>query len=516
MKAGSIEAFAHGGYDMAHGHANHEADCNVPGRTYLSALVLLAIGCLLIACGFGGAESRDTQKSGAQPSPPGNPNAPAPPSGLTGAANGPFAANLSWQPSTDPTVTSYRLERCLGAGCSAFVLVISQTGTSFTDIGLSSASSYDYRVKASDAGANLSAASNVANVTTTAAPIVPPVVLPAWVSALSPGQWFEIPNTAMQNVEPNPVPPGNGPSSKVIAWTSFVVDTRTSKVYSPANGGHIDYAGNEVDVLDLERDQPVWTQVLAPTPANQITQCTSYYADDHPTSRHSYFGVTFNESQDRIMLIGGAWWCGAGGFHTAISSYNIGANSWSPSTTHGNVPGIYAGVAAYIGDPFTGDVYAGREFNFGRWNRSSNTFTTLNPSGSRIPALNGAMSAFDTTRGGILFLGLTGDFYKLSSNAWTQVALTGPNAGSIAGVTDNSMVYVAAIDSYLVRFEPAGGTVYQVNAANLQVTTMPTTGGASVPSTINGPYNKFLYVPRLRGVVYVPSYSGNVWFLRVH
>jgi hypothetical protein len=48
------------------------------------------------------------------------------------------------------------------------------------------------------------------------------------------------------------------------------------------------------------------------------------------------------------------------------------------------------------------------------------------------------------------------------------------------------------------------------------VTQLATTGGGSVPSTLNGPYNKFLYVPRLGGAVYVPSYSGNAWFLRLH
>jgi hypothetical protein len=37
-----------------------------------------------------------------------------------------------------------------------------------------------------------------------------------------------------------------------------------------------------------------------------------------------------------------------------------------------------------------------------------------------------------------------------------------------------------------------------------------------VPSTLNGPYNKFLYVPQLQGVIYVPQYDSNAWFLRLH
>jgi len=137
--------------------------------------------------------------------------------------------------------------------------------------------------------------------------LLPPGALPAWVNNLQPGQWYEIPNTSLSSVDPSPIPPGvEGPAAKVIDWTSFVVDTRTSKVYSVANGGHQGYGGNEVDALDLERSQPLWSQVLAPTPAAQVLNCQAFYADNTPTSRHTYYGVTFNEFDDRFMLFSGA------------------------------------------------------------------------------------------------------------------------------------------------------------------------------------------------------------------
>jgi hypothetical protein len=77
------------------------------------------------------------------------------------------------------------------------------------------------------------------------------------------------------------------------------------------------------------------------------------------------------------------------------------------------------------------------------------------------------------------------------------------------------MVYVPAIDSFLVRRNASGGTVYQINASTFVATPFTTTGGQSIPS-IATLYNKFLYVPRLRGAVLVASYSGNAWFLRLH
>jgi hypothetical protein len=63
MKFGSIGTSAHGGYDVAHVHTTHEADCDSPGRAYSSVLLLLAIASLLIVCGGGGARQAGSSGS---------------------------------------------------------------------------------------------------------------------------------------------------------------------------------------------------------------------------------------------------------------------------------------------------------------------------------------------------------------------------------------------------------------------------------------------------------------------
>jgi hypothetical protein len=302
----------------------------------------------------------------------------------------------------------------------------------------------------------------------------------------------------------------------VIAWTSFVADPRTSKVYSVANGGHADYAGNEVDELQLETEQPGWRQILAPTPNGSLTNCQSYYGDGRPAARHSYYGVTLDPFRDRIMLFGGVFWCAAGGFHSAISSYNIGSNTYNPAGTHPNMSGGFL-ESAYAVDPATGDVYGAFNFVYRRWNQSSNTITVLNPNGGQ-PAGNSAAAATDTRRGRFLMVG--GDtsnhhYYTFTSNTFTSITLNGPNAANVTSADAAALVYVDVLDRFLFRRSAAGGTVYQIDPVTFAVTTYPTTGGSGVPSTQNGPYNKFLYVPRLGGIVYVPSYNGNAWFLRV-
>jgi uncharacterized protein YdeI (BOF family) len=71
-----------------------------------------------------------------------------------------FAA-LAWDASTDDTgVTGYSLEHCAGVSCSSYAVVGSPSGLGFTDSGLLVATSYTWRVRATDAASNLSAYSS--------------------------------------------------------------------------------------------------------------------------------------------------------------------------------------------------------------------------------------------------------------------------------------------------------------------------------------------------------------------
>src|SRR5262249_30653839 len=82
----------------------------------------------------------------------GDTQAPTAPTGLTPAVQSATAINVSWTASTDNVgVTGYRIERCQGVGCSTFAQVGTSATTSYADSGLSSATSYSYRVSAVDA-----------------------------------------------------------------------------------------------------------------------------------------------------------------------------------------------------------------------------------------------------------------------------------------------------------------------------------------------------------------------------
>src|SRR6266852_2184661 len=125
----------------------------------LLLLVVTTTTMLLAGCnGVGEAETSTSNGAGATPSVDTTP--PSLPTGLTGAAAGSSGANLSWSASTDNVgVTAYILLR-------NGVQVATPATTSFTDAGLSAATTYSYTVAARDAAGNISPDSTSVSVTT--------------------------------------------------------------------------------------------------------------------------------------------------------------------------------------------------------------------------------------------------------------------------------------------------------------------------------------------------------------
>ncbi len=331
---------------------------------------------------------------------------------------------------------------------------------------------------------------------------------PAWWPS-SVGVWTEISGTNLSAVEPDPAPTGT-PSTKLTAWTSLALNTSTNRLYCAAGGGHTDYSGNEVDMLDLNADSPAWVEI---EPPSLTVSNAAYYADGKPTSRHHYYGATVDETNGRVMLFGGSRYSD-GGVLATVDSFDLSTNNYNAASTHPNIPaGVNIEAGAMCRDPSNDDVYVIANYNVSRWNRASNTWTDL-IAGSTASFAQFTASAFDTTRNRIFCLGGGASFtYDLSGNATTPRSLSG--SGINPSTQYMGMDYVAAIDRFLVRLPGSGGAIYQVDAATFAYEALSTSGGDSIPT--NGkPMNKFRYVPLLKGCVFVPSYTGNAWFVRVH
>jgi len=84
--------------------------------------------------------------------------------------NNPNQTMLSWTASTETggTISKYLVERCQGAGCANFAQIGTATPTVLNDTGLTSSTSYSYRVRAEDTANTLGPYSSVVTITTPA------------------------------------------------------------------------------------------------------------------------------------------------------------------------------------------------------------------------------------------------------------------------------------------------------------------------------------------------------------
>lgn len=110
--------------------------------------------------------------------------APTIPASLAATVAGTTQVNLTWGASTDAVgVTGYRVERSQGAGSTTYSQVGTPTGTSFNDTGLTAATVYNYRVRATDAAGNLSGYTTIVTATTSTAPDTTAPTIPSSLAA---------------------------------------------------------------------------------------------------------------------------------------------------------------------------------------------------------------------------------------------------------------------------------------------------------------------------------------------
>lgn len=376
--------------------------------------------------------------------------------------------------------------------------------------------------------------------TLTKVAIVPPAPpetgMPAWRQGMTVGQWKQIPGSTLANVPITNIVSGNyGPAAKVGAWQGFALDTRDSSVYSVAGGGHHDYAGNEVDKIKLSDDAPLWREVRVGTPMKDIIEGVEYYNDKKPTSRHSWYGITFDESSNRAMLFSGAYW-GSGGATMATDGYNVLTNDYDPDNTYPDVPNDFMvpqGGTALTEHGITNNVYILANYYIWTYNVTSKLWTRLRDVPYPTQGHNTA-TAIDTNRNRMMILG--GDtqdkyIYNINDNSLNPINLTGFTEAALAAIQailnekGAGFVYEPAIDAFLFRTQAAGGAVYKINAKEevaggltFKVEVLTTSGGSSIPvaDANNGVWRRFLYVPKLKGVFYCPAYNSNMWFLRTN
>lgn len=424
----------------------------------------------------------------------------------------------------------------LADGTAAYCIVAVPGGADIirSDVSLAAA------VSASTGVANLDNAAGAAGLRIDATASLSAASTPAWLSGMAVNEWKELTGTKLSD---QPGIDTGASSGKQDAWCGWVIDPRTSKVYSPGQGGHDDYHGNEVDVIDLSADAPAWSQLLSSSPSSAVNsgEADEYYDDGRPASVHGYFTGILSQTLEKILRFPGGSKATHGAPMTTITAFNLANNTWDVAATWA---GSAIPVSAVDGNQFCGAKHPTTEkvyfwhYNsrIYEWSPASPTsWTTLLTGPPAAPS--GTAAAIDPTRGtsgaGVMFAlgggsgGAICHKYDLGATSSNPVAitLTGTDISATARA-GFGLFYCDATDKFYARPSgSAGSLVYEItptSGTSWACSLLSTTGGSSLTETIgNGaggasPYTKFLYVPAYGCAVLSPRWGDNVWILKLH
>ncbi|MBI3348050.1 MAG: hypothetical protein HY020_12685 [Burkholderiales bacterium] len=358
----------------------------------------------------------------------------------------------------------------------------------------------------------------------------PPVAtLPAWAKGLAAWQWAPIAGTALSKIEPNPRPLGiTGPSAKIDTWCGASLKRKGSVYMLGAAGGHADYAGNEVNALDLLADQPAWAELRGPSATTDLLNKTQFYLDNRPAASHTYYASQFIDRLNRLVVFPSA---GLNGSFPATPtnyaytgttrsfSFDFGKKDWDAPDYVARLPNDNGDLNAClcVRHPLTGDVYYSRNGSndWYRWTSTANRWDRLS---SVARTLWYAGAAIDTKRNRMLVVGgysavapmvlnLNGSTQQVTFGGLGASALT--LSGGYPGV-----VYDESNDLYIVVFNADGNIkILTVRAGDLYVDS-PTLSGPTPAARTNGIQNSVQYVPELKGIVIANNYYGDVYFMK--
>lgn len=355
-------------------------------------------------------------------------------------------------------------------------------------------------------------------------------VEPEWLAGVAVNQWVQIQGSSLNALGVSMAAPrGSGtlPGDKIDAWSGLVLDDVTNRWYCPWNGGHDNYWGNEVDVIDLSDDAPAWSRLEASSVSGNVPAGSNeYYSDGRPASCHSYTSLQLNKTDNRIIRCGTPAPSKEGSPRDACAGFNLSTNQSLAADTIANLPSQPVAQAwVCFRDPATDNLYTIYSYNAHKYTRSSNAWAATGTSTADQPGFE-CTAGVDRSRGRALIvvaIGGQGDgppyHFTFSNNAFTSVNHGSPGPAWEGDFYSPAVVYCADIDRYLVkRSEVAGGDVYQIHPTTFVVSALATTGGGSIPASVLGLYTRMAEVPNLpggkKGVVLCPRGSSNLWFLR--
>ena len=441
---------------------------------------------------------------------------PSVPTGLNATAMSSSQISLSWTASTDNVgVTGYKVFR-------GGVQVGTSASTSFLDSGLAASTTFTYAVAAFDAAGNTSAQSAGASATTQAASSgggIPNTI-----------GWFQIPNTTFATVQQTSFPSAGDPANVMIAWSGATYDSKRNRMII-WGGGHGDYAGNEVYVLDLASNP------IAPRRLNNPDQYTVNGSchesipgtSNRPGARHTYGGLTYLPTQDRMFALSGSI-ADCGSFSNSGWLFDPAGLGWNLAIN--NQASWQSGLAACVYDQNKDLVHCFNNTTASLWDYVPSAGTLTEQSGFKSGFGNGDFSGVMDPNGKRMYLvgGNFMAFFDLSSNApypiRTDMAIPA-SCGTFASGHWPGVAY-DPVQKLIVEWH-GGNSVNTYNPSTNTCSSATFSGGppspprtqptgGSYPSgseQADGTFGRFQYIPSLGVFIVCNDWAINCYSLRM-
>tara|TARA_R110002094_G_scaffold53566_1_gene64900 strand:+ start:594 stop:3431 length:2838 start_codon:yes stop_codon:yes gene_type:complete len=329
---------------------------------------------------------------------------------------------------------------------------------------------------------------------------------PIYVEATKEWQWVRIPDTKLIDVLPpesftQPIKKTTGPGAIVGAWSGGAFDTKRNRLMV-IGGGHEDYCGNEWLAFDLNEFR--WKLLSGPSDLTDYDDTSGRTPDGNPASRHTYGGLTYLPSTDKLLMHGGAlcnpsgtpdnrWWLGDpadGGW-----SFGGGRNGW-----------ILGYSSAY--DSYSDQVFVFRRGPLYSYSMGSNSWTRLTTHGD-IGKSN-LSSDIDPKRRKFLLIG-QGEMLVFDLASYERTSLENHNNHPVVAANAPGLAYVKKMDRYVAW--SGGQSVYLIHPETWEIQPIETSGANPPMAAKNGTFGRFRYSPKSNGIILVNSVKDDVFFL---
>lgn len=350
---------------------------------------------------------------------------------------------------------------------------------------------------------------------------------PAWVLALTIGQWYNVPNTTATALSSD----SGAIDERIMRDYNGVVAIPGESTVVAFGGGHGGSNDNVVIGLNLGAATPGWSVACQPTPSGSRVSGQYWWGSagsQKPSPPHTYGSGQFSAATNRIIWYAySSPWPSVGQSSTTFNiSFDWATKTWVQpgSANDANIAGAQPTTAA--GQDASGNMYCLSGEYIYKHAPASNVWTTWIHDVSLHN--NGFCSVcYDSTRNRLFRYGEygVGTSPRLIDIAGVSVSTptftgSGTDISSLSAIAANDslgMCYDPINDRYIVP-TGTGGAYYAINASTFAVTYVASPGGdtpANKADVSGGVQMRIHYLPGIKCIAYVPTATANVSVMRL-